>query len=122
MQSVSFVVGGPPVAWHRPMRSKNGRAYKHPADVGYQKLIAHLAAASIPPGWDLDGDWELTCHWYVHDRRRRDTDNLLKNVMDGLIGVAYNDDSQVTDHGRMKKRLDRENPRVVITLERPVDD
>lgn len=35
--------------------------------------------------------------WIVKDQRRRDLDNILKPLFDSLIGIAYNDDSQIVE-------------------------
>jgi crossover junction endodeoxyribonuclease RusA len=32
---------------------------------------------------------------YPPDRRKRDIDNMLKSLLDSLIGIAYDDDSQI---------------------------
>lgn len=49
------------------------------------------------------------------DRRRRDLDNVLKLVMDGLNGVAWVDDQQVASiHAR--KVLSTSDPHVQVTV------
>ncbi|WP_414146407.1 RusA family crossover junction endodeoxyribonuclease, partial [Helicobacter sp.] len=39
----------------------------------------------------------LSVHWIKKDRRKRDIDNILKPILDALNGIAYYDDSQVTE-------------------------
>jgi len=101
------------------------RLYKHADDLKYQKqvgwyamqaLASYTTAARVV--WDPSGDWALGCLWFVPDRRTRDVDNLLKNVMDALSGVCFTDDRQVCDLLPCARRLDKENPRTLITLQR----
>ena len=58
---------------------------------------------------------ELTVACYFPDARRRDADNVLKAVMDGLNGVAYDDDSRVVK-ATVTKAIDREQPRTEVTV------
>lgn len=119
MASISFTVPGPPVAWHRPLPSfRKGERRKHPADIEYQKRVGWLAAkARGARPVDNVGEWEVVrCEFYVADRRRRDVDNLEKNLLDGLTGVVFKDDSQVVAVGRKFKRYDKANPRTVVEL------
>jgi Holliday junction resolvase RusA-like endonuclease len=47
---------------------------------------------------------------------RKDIDNLLKPLKDGLKGVMYVDDKQIVEYGRMVK-LYSETPRTIIYVE-----
>jgi Holliday junction resolvase RusA-like endonuclease len=122
MQRIDFVVPAPPVAWHRPQQTKRGVTYKDKQDVDYQALIAGYAQQAIAIWsvekqyrWLKDGEFALSLGFHVHDLRRRDIDNLEKNVLDGMTGVAYHDDAQVVDVSKFK-RLDRREPRVELSV------
>lgn len=117
MQSFGFILKGPPVAWHRPMQMRNGHTYKHQADTAFQSAIAALAAKEVLSPWDLKGDFSLAISFFVHDLRRRDLDNLIKNLCDGLNGIAFKDDTQVAKI-IAEKHLDRQNPRTVVEVRR----
>ena len=52
----------------------------------------------------------------LKDRRRRDLDNLSKAVLDALNGMAWKDDTQVTDL-HIQKVITRETPGVWIEIE-----
>lgn len=68
----------------------------------------------------IAGPVVLSLVLYMPDRRRRDGENIQKAIQDALNGLAYDDDSQVTEwHGRME--VDKANPRAVVTLE-PVQE
>lgn len=119
MSSIRFEVPGPPVAWHRPEPSyRVGERRKHPLDEEFQKRVAWIAmkARGARPV-DKSVEWVLgTLGFYVPDLRRRDVDNLEKNVLDALVGVIYADDAQVVHVLDKFKRLDRENPRTLVEL------
>jgi len=133
MQRLNFVVPGPPVAWHRPEQtSRTGRidgrgvrTYKNADDRRYQKVVATSAIAALriwsaltKERWDATGEWAIGLSIYVHDRRRRDIDRITNNVLDGLIGTVYDDDSQVCGWLPGGKWLDRKNPRCIVIVER----
>lgn len=78
--------------------------------VGY----AFRAAA---PGWTLDAShaFSVEATFYLGYFQRRDVDNMLKLVCDGLTGVAWADDSQVYDIAG-HRRIDVDNPRTEVTI------
>ncbi len=53
---------------------------------------------------------------YFPDRRKRDASNLSKMLGDAMSGIVYEDDSQVHRETYERSGIDRENPRVVITI------
>jgi len=110
------MVTGPPVAWHR-VQTRNGQAFKHKADREYQAIVRQRAQLACPIGWDRDGDFRLHFQFYLHNRRRRDLDNLVKQIMDSLNGVIYHDDSQVSQFAASKE-LCKKNPRLVVEIVR----
>ena len=59
------------------------------------------------------GPVELEIVCYFADRRRRDLDNVVKAVSDGLGGVAYADDSQVV---KVKATRREGEPRTIVCV------
>lgn len=59
---------------------------------------------------------KLDLQFYVPDKRRRDPTNLLKGLLDALEGAVYSDDKQIEALSWRKAGLDRENPRVELTV------
>ena len=63
----------------------------------------------------------LTCkltvnlHFYRNTNHRCDIDNLVKNVLDGMMKIVYLDDSQIYALCAWKM-FDRQNPRVEIII------
>lgn len=130
-QEIQIMLPGPPVAMHRPKFSRSNRldgkgtrAIKDKKDVEYQAAIGMAATAAVQrwahehqKPWDGTGEWEVEADFHLPDLRRRDLDNCLKNALDGLSGVAFNDDTQVVSVS-CTKRLDRERPKTFITVRR----
>ena len=54
--------------------------------------------------------------FWLPDERRRDPSNLLKGCLDALTGLAYDDDSRIRSLSWLVMGLDRDNPRVEITV------
>ena len=75
----------------------------------YKKQVAQIGAMKQPFA-------ENVCLKIVAYRPRKsgDVDNVLKAILDALKGVAYNDDSQVTEIW-VKRKDDKENPRVEVS-------
>lgn len=67
----------------------------------------------------LAGKIRLTCTFFLPDARRRDLDNLIKSVLDGLNGVAWEDDSQVVEV-MARKEIARNHPRTDISIEEDI--
>ncbi len=93
----------------RTLISKKGRTYR-------KEMIATVAMQQ--PGDPLRGRLEVSVTAYPPDNRRRDLDNVLKALLDGMqhAGV-YEDDSQI-DHlaisrGTTKPKASRVHVRIL---------
>lgn len=73
--------------------------------------------------WEAKMQWKertatehirLAVNLFWPDKYRRDVDNI-KGLLDSLTGIIYEDDSQIQEL-RIKKQIDKDNPRVEITL------
>lgn len=80
-----------------------------------------LAEALLCQQWHgkakMTGDLTLYAKCFFPDRRKRDSGNYRKLITDSLSGIAYADDSQLVSETWEKAEIDRENPRIEITLE-----
>ena len=117
---VSFIVDGQVVPWQRT--GGRGRRFTPPRTRRYQSLVATLAACSRPRRWPRDARYRVTIDLFHGDRRRRDTDNCAKTILDALqgrhgsAGVLFEDDDQVAELV-VRKHIDRAEPRAEITVE-----
>lgn len=93
----------------RQIISREGRAYRAKA------ISAVLLARYVTIG---RAPCNVSIVAWMPDARRRDVDNLCKAPLDALghAGV-YEDDSQIQMLMIRKAGIDRENPRIEVTLE-----
>ena len=99
MQPFEFVIAGPPVSQQTRSRARR-RAW-------VEQLRAAATArwqANHPPT-SIAVHVEIT---HVFPGVSGDLDNLAKPVLDALIGLAYEDDRQVTDLTMRKRDLTRD--------------
>lgn len=87
------------------MLTKEGKAYKRA-----NALLAKKQGAFL-----MTGEIKFTMHVW-RPRRAGDLSNRVKLAEDSLKGIAFHDDEQVAEM-HLYRRLDRENPRIEITLE-----
>lgn len=113
----TFEIPGKPQPKQRARRGRNGRWYTPEATRRYERLAASCALAARPQGWVTQGRFELGVTLFMPDRRRRDADNCVKSIADGLNGVIWADDDQIVA-GAYTKEIDPDNPRAVVTVTR----
>lgn len=107
----SFELRHPIVPWQRTRagrrKSRRTAAYQHAIAMSY------LSAG----GRRLRGAVRVDVVIYMQDAIRRDGDNVLKTVMDALNGVAYDDDSQVSQGSFTIQNISRHNPRIEVCVQ-----
>jgi crossover junction endodeoxyribonuclease RusA len=97
----------------RTLLSRDGRAYRNEV-LNTLLRTGFVRGRSMPEGARLRV--EIQAH--VPDRRRRDLDGMLKAVLDALTHArVYEDDSLIDDLRITRAPVDRQNPRLVLTLE-----
>lgn len=91
-----FTVPGEPFSKARA-RVVHGHAFTpertRVAEAGIAWAFRAVAGSYTPT---VDTDYAVHVEFYAATRQRRDIDNMLKLVLDGLNGLAWPDDSQVT--------------------------
>lgn len=115
IQTVEFTVEGEPKGKGRPRFTKAGHAYTPKATKEYELRIRQACWRAMAEQkierTDRDVHVEIFAHmpvpksWTVRQKalahagvtrpRRPDLDNVLKAVLDGANGIAYDDDAQV---------------------------
>ena len=133
-QAVCFTIPGEPVAKGRHRTTKTGHIYTPEKTISYENLVK-LAYMDASEGGKirLQGPIEMEVmavfripgsaskikrqgmmNGAIRPTKRPDIDNCLKAVMDGINGVAFDDDSQVVFIMVHKWYGDR--PRVEVRL------
>lgn len=110
----TLVVPGKPVPCGRPRVSSGGHAYMPEATRKYERRVRRMASGVF--GAPLQGKVRVRVLFVLPDRIRRDVDNLLKSVMDGLNGIAFEDDSQVVS-STVGKVVRRGQGKAVVVVE-----
>ena len=117
---LKITVPGRPVPKGRPRLGVSGRkafVYTPPATREYEKLVGWVARCAgcrpvkMPVAVVLD----------VYIKRKLDADNLAKSILDGLNGIAYEDDDQVVELLVRKHRVNKKtDERVEIEIKEAV--
>ena len=93
MKTLIFRVEGNCKPKERPRLGRRGRVYTPKATLAYESKVRGMALQKKAKASDLRV--RLYCEFNFSTRHRRDIDNCVKTVMDGLNGVAWEDDAQV---------------------------
>jgi Holliday junction resolvase RusA-like endonuclease len=117
MMTLQFTIPGPPVGKGRPRFSTQGgrpRSYTPAVTRDYESLIAARATEAMrghPPLQTqltvyISASMSIPLSWSKAKRKaaldgdiypaRPDVDNIAKTVLDGMQGVVFENDSQVT--------------------------
>lgn len=105
---------------HRFIAIRMGRGARLSASPEYREKKA-VAETLLCAQWHhtpkMIGNLRLHARCYFPDRRRRDSGNYRKMLTDSLSGIAYTDDSQLISETWERAGIDKENPRIEITIE-----
>lgn len=114
---VKFTVPGKTISKANSYRIAKKRMYKTQACKDWENRITFEAgAAMLEINMEAtDKQVEVEAMVYFPDNRRRDIDNVLKGLLDGMNGVVYEDDSQV-QRIIISKQVDRQSPRVEVQV------
>ena len=96
MTRLSFTARGEPLGTARPRVTRNG-TFTPKASRDAQERIGAAFLVMYPRHRPTTGEIALTVDFHRATGYRRDIDNLAKTVLDGLNGLLYVDDYQVTE-------------------------
>lgn len=110
---VEFTVEGTPISVNHMYHSrgkirflcKEGKLYKEKVANIVKKLVDKITLKNVLV--------EIT--FYFGDNRRRDVSNYDKGLLDSMIKIVYDDDSQIQTLV-LNKLIDKENPRVDVKI------
>lgn len=113
--SYELIILGEPVSKGRPRLGKGGRVYTPKQTVEAETLIGWTFRRSVGPLAPPTADVGVSLAFHTATGGRRDLDNMIKLVLDGLNGVAWRDDIQVV---KIEATVARESkpPRTEITI------
>lgn len=116
-----FTIDGEPVSKSRARFTKRGsKTFAYTPEKTHQAelmVAAKFRQAAIGFGTDSTSSFGLACKFFNATRQRRDVDNMIKLICDGLNGVAYKDDAQVQEVSGSKHYVpDRDHARTEVLI------
>lgn len=132
VKRVVFIVKGEPRGKARPRFTKNGHTYTDDKTKQYESLVA-WSYRNIAKGYKFTSPVKviIMAHFKTPKRSKKavgdmlnghilptkkpDVDNIAKIILDGLNGIAWDDDTQVVDLSVSKYYS--EEPRVAVMIE-----
>ena len=103
-ESISIFVPVKPVPKGLPRMTRRGRVFTPQRTLDAEAIVREAygdrpkfeGPVSLVLNFAQDGTLIVICPYYGSDSRLRgDIDNYIKTIMDGLNGVAWDDDKQV---------------------------
>lgn len=116
---IRCVHGGEPVPKQRPRFSpRNSRVYTPGSTRDHETALAVIARVQLGP-CEADSVWAfgIRAIFYVQTFQRKDVDNMLKVVLDGMNKIVFADDSQVKELMGWSV-IDHEHPRTEFVVYR----
>lgn len=117
-----FSVPGEPASKARARHTQQGgkvRTYTPKATTDAQAAVRHhYLEAGHPICKDSEASFGIEVTFFHGMLQRRDVDNMLKLVMDGLNGTAFPDDNQVLEVFGRKEYVKRPDARTEVRLYR----
>lgn len=116
-QVLTLTIKVPPSVNHMYIHKRNGQKILTSTAKQYIKTIQDLCKKEIKrQNWKKDKEsvwYVMDMYFYFQDKRKRDSHNCLKLLMDSLEGLLFTNDYFVLPRIQYVT-LDRENPRVEI--------
>jgi crossover junction endodeoxyribonuclease RusA len=109
-----FTIAGEPRSKERPrLNRRTGGVYTPTATVKAEREVAAAFGHRV----QFDDEVAVEMLFSCFSKTRRDLDNLVKLVLDGLNGVAYADDYQVVKITARRVQVDTlEQARTTVTI------
>lgn len=95
MLPFEFTIKGPPISHQAKAKSKQR----------WKKAVAAATAVLQPGAVPVNCEIGVSITYY-YDGDTPDVDNVIKPIQDALIGIVYDDDSQVVESRSSKTRID----------------
>lgn len=115
-----FTIKGEPVSKARPRFTSYGsktHSYTPEKTLSAERAMAAAFLKACPQkGTDADAAFGVSAHFYNGTRQRRDVDNMLKLVLDGLNKIAWPDDVQVIEVDGAKSFVKPVDARTEVTV------
>lgn len=115
-----FTIDGEPASKARPRfdhRGSKSHVYTPAKTKAAEARVAQeFLKVAKKKGSNPETTYGVSAHFYSGTRQRRDVDNMLKLVLDGLNGLAFPDDVQVIEVTGRKSIVSRTDARTEVTV------
>jgi len=101
---------------HMYGQTKGGRRFLSKDGKDFKSKLSTVAQGIMGTNPPFEGLFIVNIHYYFQDKRRRDVTNYDKPILDSLSKIVYKDDTYIKKI-IMEKDLDKEDPRIIITIE-----
>jgi crossover junction endodeoxyribonuclease RusA len=118
---IDFFVPGKAIPKQSFRYDGKGHGHTDPKVKAWQETVKMLVREAVQGEPWLTGDVEVALSFALPDKRRKDLDNLSKAVLDGMNGIAFADDKQVT-RLVLEKHVDPDNPGVHVQVRERLSD
>jgi len=105
-----FEIPGRPMPKQRPRVGRYGNIYTPRETKAYEELVGTVARKHCKE--PLVGDISVAIE--VYGKNIGDLDNIAKSILDGMAGIVYKDDRQVTELRIRKMSGDEEKAVVMV--------
>lgn len=121
--AAEFSVAGEPASKARARFTAYGskvRTYTPAKTMQAEHAVAAAFRANNDPGQTMqhEATYGVHAHFYCGTGQRRDIDNMLKLILDGLNNVAWHDDVQVIEVSARKSRVPKDDARTQVSIYR----
>jgi Holliday junction resolvase RusA-like endonuclease len=115
-----FTIHGEPASKSRPRFSRrNGKVHAYtPEQTKAAERAMGWAFKGVAPGHQIDefASYGVMAVFFHGTNQRRDVDNMIKLICDGLNGIAWADDSQVVEVAGRRGYGPREHARTEVLI------
>ncbi len=113
---IEFTVPGRPVPKRRPRSTTSGGkvlVYTPRETAAYEKAVGHVALNACQ-GRSITTDIAVGIKLYFKDRKFGDVDNYSKSILDGMQGIVFENDKQVSVLSVSRHRSENERAEVKV--------
>ena len=96
--------------------NREGRRFLTAKGRFYKNSIAWAAKSAMSGRPVFQDPIEIHFQFFYPDNRKRDLDNSIKLTLDSLVGICFEDDSEIVKI-IAEKKIDKINPHICISIQ-----
>jgi Holliday junction resolvase RusA-like endonuclease len=114
---LKITIEGTPISINHLYGSRGSRRFMTSRGKQFKQMVSDLASSLVEGNkiYPTPHPVEVELAYYFSDRRKRDIQNLNKEVLDAFNGIIYDDDSQVV-RLVLSKHISKHKPKTEIKI------